>query len=399
MAPLASVLAAAEARLAQLQEEFARHREELQGLDAEIAAKREEKTIAARGEVSALLKKKEACQKDAKALTGACSIVEKAVAKVQRTADLGLEDWASVHEEKIKISDFAKGRLQENLDVLVGLKKACGGGLTFKDGVLTFAGSKEAIPKLQAALSALESDFEAWVESDDETSMRLAEARGELKRLAKKHDVTVERDGKSKWIRVAGPQQAAEKAVKTLKSVLEGKQDLDCPKNLIRDAKALIDDVEPETGCMAEVLSKGGWGGGGKICIRGDPQSVREATDKVREWLDEKEGATSVFRDLNKEISGWVGLDENQFWSDIGQMASNFGVCSKDPGDGQLELRGAPDAVKAAEKELQQILSFYKEKCKGNEKQAKKQAKAQEPAPDEDDWGAAPAAEPAPCAW
>jgi len=273
-----------------------------------------------------------------------------------------------------------------------------------KSGVLHYAGSKESLARLKEALAALESNFETAVACDDPTTLRLMDSRGEFTRISTKHGVEISKGDAG--VRVTGPPAAAEKAASLLKFIFQGREDLDCPKSLVGAAKAKAKDVEADTAALVEVLRTGGHAGGGVICIRGDEECVDQAAELLRAWLDEKEGATSEFVDVNPPVASWPPQLLAQLRGDLRILEQNKHVAVKDgalESVGRLELRGPPAAVGDAAKELQMILAFYKGECSKEASAAKAKAKAKpkaKPTPaDEDDWGAAPVAEPPPCSW
>merc|ERR1712046_85535 len=113
--------------------------------DKEIAAKSEERSIAAQQAISALRKKKEPLMKETKLLAGAISVVGKAIAKLQRAVDLGVDDWSKVHTEKIKLSSFARKKLADP-EALAELRRTCdGANILLKDDSLEFAGDKDKV--------------------------------------------------------------------------------------------------------------------------------------------------------------------------------------------------------------------------------------------------------------
>eukprot|EP00747_Dinoflagellata_sp_TGD_P166743 gnl/TRDRNA2_/TRDRNA2_190011_c0_seq1.p1 gnl/TRDRNA2_/TRDRNA2_190011_c0~~gnl/TRDRNA2_/TRDRNA2_190011_c0_seq1.p1 ORF type:complete len:375 (+),score=115.25 gnl/TRDRNA2_/TRDRNA2_190011_c0_seq1:29-1126(+) len=359
---LAALRQAAEARAAELHEAKAQGKVELESLESEIAVKKEERSIAAQEAVRTLQKKRETLQKDLKSLDGACAVVEKAVARISRAVELGCADWKSIHEEKVKVSEYVKERLEgSGQDALLkALRAKCQGELSVKAGALHFAGDKAELPKLQAALEALESAQveQAWVEGEEDT-LKLFEARGELARLAKRHAVEVGIEGGSIWI--SGPPKGTAATADMLKSMLEYSEDVDVPKALIGAAKAKAKEVEPLTGAFVEV-GREGWGGGGTIWIRGAEDCVKDAAAQLREWLDAKEGAVSEFVDVSKQTAGWTAPIYDQFRNDLGMMGQKFGIAVKTRDEGQLEVRGPADAVKAGKAELKMILDFYMKK-------------------------------------
>lgn len=400
MAPVAALLQAAQARSASLERTQLEQKADMESLEAEITAKRDERSIAAQETVRELLKRKEVAMRDARALVGALSLVGRAVTKLERASDLGLEDWAALHTEKMKLSGFAWKKLQEDPKSLESLRKACvGAGLVVKEGHLEFAGDRALVPKLKAALEALDANYETWIEIEDRDTFKLLDERDEIGSLARRSQVDISQDGN--WLLISGPPKAADTAAELIKSLLSAKEDLDCPKNLVGPAKAKAKEVESETGAVIAVDRSGGWCGGGVIYIRGLEQSVEEATTAFRAWLDEREGAISEFVDTAEDCQQLNSLLFDQFRNDTSMMAEKFGIAVKQTTPGKLELRGLPDAVVAANKELLMILGFYRKEQAKAAAEAEARAKAEEAPPPEpeDDWGAAPTAEPVPGAW
>eukprot|EP00929_Paragymnodinium_shiwhaense_P030324 TRINITY_DN17203_c0_g1_i1.p1 TRINITY_DN17203_c0_g1~~TRINITY_DN17203_c0_g1_i1.p1 ORF type:complete len:408 (+),score=179.97 TRINITY_DN17203_c0_g1_i1:93-1316(+) len=407
MVALAELLSAAEARNDALLAKKESTQADADALDATIAAKRAEKSIAAMNEVKELMKKKESMQKEVKTIAAACALVEKAVAKLNGAKKMGLSDWASVHESKVKPSEFALKRLQSDPKALETLRKAVpGASISFADKEIAFAGSKDDLPKLNDALTALEGDYEEVVEADDEDTVALLENRGEFSSLAKRKGVTITRQGTS--IRVSGPPAAAQAAVTTVKGILSGKADMDCPKQLFGAAKAVAKDVEAETGALIEVWKTGGWNGGGMIYIRGIDDCVEQAREQIQTWLDEKEGAYSELVDISKDTKEWEAKDVDQFCNDLQMMSQKFGIAAKpQTAPGKFELRGPHAAVEPALKEFHMIVDFYRQaslKAKAQQAHAAKSKQKAEEAKkkqeeEEDDWGAAPTAEPTPMSW
>jgi len=406
MAPLQALLEAAEGRGVELEACRVQQKGQLDDLEAEIAAKRSEKSIAAQNAVRELLKKREGLEKDSGNLKRACEVLTRAVEKLHRASRLGLSDPAALHEEKITLSGFAKSRLCDGdgaTEAVEQLRRASGGAeLEVKSGMLHYAGSKESLARLKAALSALESNFETAVACDDPTTLRLMDSRGEFTRISTKHGVEISKGDAG--VRVTGPPAAAEKVASLLKFIFEGREDLDCPKSLVGSAKAKAKDVEAETASLVEVLRTGGCGGGGVICIRGDEECVDQAAELLRGWLDEKEGAASQFVDVSPPIASWSPQLIAQFRGDLRILVQNKRVAVKDGAlepAGRLELRGPSGPVGDAAKELQMILDFYKGECskEASAAKAKTKPKAKPQPAEEDDWGAAPMAEPPPCSW
>merc|ERR1719160_307232 len=126
MAPLPSLLESARARSSDLEKAQQEQKTSIASLEAEIAAKREEKSIAGQEAVRDLLKKKEAATKESKQLAGALSLIGRAVAKLQKATELELSDWTRLHTEKLKLSGFAEKKLQEDPKLLEGLRSKCG---------------------------------------------------------------------------------------------------------------------------------------------------------------------------------------------------------------------------------------------------------------------------------
>lgn len=410
MAPVAELLAAIDARQQELSGEMVEHALEMERLEADIATKRGDKSESAQSEVRELLKKKESLQQGSRTLQGAIEVLANAAAKAKRASELGVVSWASVHEGKISISTFVRERLQENPDILNGLRRECGGGeLTFKDGVLRFAGDKAILPALQEALSRIESAFEAFVACDDAETLRFLDTRGEFKRIATKHSVEVTVESGA-GVRVSGVVQGAQKAEDAIRGLLKGSYDIDLPKNLFQAAKVKARDAEAETGAIIEICRSGGWAGAGRICLRGEEFCVNDAQEVMQAWLDDKEGCTSDWISAGSEITEWPPATLQEFRGDLDHLGSKFGVIVKDTSaPGELEVRGPPDNVSAAGKELQMILDFYKKaqkdaqaKAKAKPAKAKAKPKAvakQGPENEDDGWGSAPVAEPPPGTW
>jgi len=238
------------------------------------------------------------------------------------------------------------------------LKKICGGAeLTVQGSSIHFVGNKDVIGQLQTALIALESGYEEWLDTDDEDTLSLIEVRGELTRLAKKHGVEVSREGQ--WVHISGSAQGAKKVSASIKGMMSGKQDINCPKKLTGAAKAKSKDVEPETGAIVEVQRAGGWDDMGIIYIRGEVECVSQAGEIMQAWLDEREGLKSEFIDVSNEPANSC----DTFSGDLAQMGQWFGVTVRGPKScGTLELRGPPQKVSDARGELNRMLSFYKQK-------------------------------------
>lgn len=390
---------AAKSRISQLEKTQEEQKAGAASLDAEIAAKREERSIAAQNEVRELLKQKETKLKEAKTLTGALSLIGKAVAKLQRAAELGLDDWMAVHTEKVKLSAFLRRKLEEDPKALQGLRGACGSGeLELKDGSLEFCGDKASMPKLKAALEDLEANYETDVEIDDEDTFSLLDSRDEIGSLAKRHQVNISRAGAR--LTISGPVKTADKVADLLTALLAGKADLDCPKNLTGAAKAKVKEVESETGAVIGVFNHGGWDGGGIIYVRGVEQSVEDATTTLRAWLDEREGAISELVNTGEDSARWAAPLLDKFKNDAQMMGQKFGIAVKQTSNTvELELRGSPDVVVQAGKELAMIIDFYRKEQAKADAEAQAQQKAEEPVEEEDEWGAAPVAEPTPAAW
>jgi len=401
MAPNSTLLEAANARSTELQKAQLLQKTSMVSLEAEIKAKREEKSIAAQEAVRELLKQKEASMKEEKSLVGALSLIGKAVAKLQQALELGVSDWAAVHAEKIKLSSFARAKVEKEPKALESLKQACSGAqLVLQDGNLEFAGDKALVPKLKSALEALEQNYETSVEIDDEDTFSLLDSRDEISVLAKKNEVNIAKEGAS--LIVSGPPKSADKVADMIKALLAGKEDLDCPRNLIGAATKRAKEVESETGAIIATYPSGGWDGGGIMYIRGLDMCVEEATTALREWIDEHEGAFSEFVNISEDSGQWTGPLYDQFRNDAQMMGQKFGIAVKQTSTvGKLELRGLPDKVAEAHQELQMILGFYRKEHKKVEAGAAARAKAEEaPAAEaEDEWGAAPVAEPVVGAW
>jgi len=401
MAPLPALLSAAEARAQWLETAKREQKASMEALELDIGAARQEKSIAAQNTVRELLKKKEALMKEGRTLAGASALVEKAVTKARRAVDFGLDHWSAVHEDKLKLSDFARQMLGKDPKALEKLQKSCGGAeLSLKDGSLQFVGDKAQIPKLQEALTALESNYEVRVEGDEVETIDFIQFRGEFDSIMKRLNVKVSREGPL-TILVSGPPTDADKAADTLRGLFGGKEDIDCPTKLFGAAKKKAQEVEPETGALITVEKTGGWGGGGIIYVRGEEVSVQEATQMLREWLDEREGASSVFVNFAEDSAEWTAPIFNEFRNDLRMMGGKFGIAVKERNTaGELELRGPADKVAEAHKEFQMILGFYKKRQADAAKAAEAAAKAAEPEEEEDDeWGAAPVAEPTPGTW
>jgi len=222
------------------------------------------------------------------------------------------------------------------------------------------------------------------------------DARGELTRLATKHRVSFVVEGAS--VRLTGLKQEADKMGSMLRFLMLGREDLDCPKKLVVQAKARAKDVEAETGALIDVLRTGGWEDGGSVCIRGGDECVAEAAEQMQAWLDEVEGASSLFVDVGDLASSMDGATLDEFRNDVWTLGGRFGVAAKDriASKGQLELRGPEKAVAEGKGELKMVLDFYKQKAADAQKAQAKAKAAAKPAPEEDDWGAAPMAEPPP---
>lgn len=341
--------------------------------------------------------------KEAKNLTGAMALIGRAVAKLQRAVELGLDDWTAVHTEKFSITNFSRKKLEKNPQALEELKATCGGagGLVLNEGSLEFIGDKALVPKLKAAVQALDADYETWIEIEDEDTFSLLDAREEIGSIAKRNQVKISRD--ASWLGITGAPKGADNAAQLLKSLLAGKEDLDCPKNLVRKAIARAKEVESETGAIIAVETLGGFGGGGVIYIRGLEECVSQATTAFRFWLDELEGFVSEFVSSAGASGQLAGHLFDQFRNDTQMMGQKFQVAVKQTSTlGQLEIRGLPEKVAEANKELEMILAFYRKEQAKFEAQAKAIAKAEEPPPqaeEDDEWGAAPTAEPVPGAW
>jgi len=393
MAPLPTLLDAAQCRVKALETAQEEQKVSMESLEADIAAKRAERSISAQGQVRELLKQKETKMQETKTVAGALSLVGRAVAKLQRAVELGLDDWTAVHAEKVKLSAFLQKKLEGEPKALQDLRKACGAELELKDGTLEFCGDKAVMPKLKAALEDLEANYQTWIEIDDVDTFALLDYRDEIGSLAKRHEVNISRDGS--WLGVSGPMKAAAKATDLIKPLLSGKADLDCPRNLTGAAKAKAKEVESETGATIAVENSGGWGGGGIIYVRGIDKCVEEAATALRAWLDEREGATSEFVNLAQDSANWTAPLFDKFLNDTQMMSQKFGIAVKQTTTGELELRGSPDTVAQAGKELAMMVDFYrKEQAK-----SEAQVKVEQPPEPEDDWGAAPVAEPTPAAW
>lgn len=399
MAPLPSLLESARARSSDLEKAQQEQKTNIASLEAEIAAKREEKSIAGQEAVRDLLKKKEAATKESKQLAGALSLIGRAVAKLQKATELELSDWTRLHTEKLKLSGFAEKKLQEDPKALEGLRSKCGrSGLELKGDYLEFTGDKAVVAKLKQAVEDLEANYEIGVDIDDDDTFKLLDSRDEIGSLVKRHQVNMSQEGTR--LIISGPPKSAEKVADMIKAMMAGKEDLDCPKNLVGAAKGKAKDVETESGAIIAVWNVGGWNGSGVIYIRGLPDCVQEASDAFRVWLDEREGCTSEFVEVDS--GSWAPSLADQFKNDSQMMGQKFGVAVKPTSvTSRLELRGLPDAVAAANKEMQMILEFYqKEQAKVEKQKAAEEAEAAVPAEEpEDEWGAAPVAEPAPAAW
>jgi len=399
MAPLPTLLEAAKSRVSELEKTQDEQKAGVDSLDAEIAAKREERSIAAQNEVRELLKQKETKLKEAKTLAGALSLIGKAIVKLQRAVELGLDDWMSVHTEKVKLSAFLRKKLEEDPKALQGLRGACGSGeLALKDGSLEFCGDKASLPKLKAALEDLEANYETGIEIDDEDTFSLLDSRDEIGSVAKRHQVNISRAGTR--LTISGPVISADKVADLINALLAGKADLDCPQNLTGAAIAKAKEVEAETGAVIAVYRQGGRGGGGIIYVRGLEHSVEDATTALRAWLDEREGAVSEFVSIGEDSARWAASLLDKFRNDAQMMGQKFGIAVKQASNtGELELRGLPDAVAQAGKELAMIIDFYRNEHAKGEAETQAQQKAEEPVEEEDAWGAAPMAEPTPAAW
>jgi hypothetical protein len=395
MAPLPTLLEAAKARAAELETADKEKKEGMQELDKEIAAKREERSIAAQEAISALLKKKEIYMRESKTVAGAKSIVGKAIAKLQRAVDLGLDDWTQVHIEQVKISAFARKKLVDP-EELKALRGACGGSdLTLEDDGLEYSGSKENLGKLQEALLALESNYETWIECSDQATLRLFDSRGEIQSLAKRHTVDIQQDGN--WIGISGPPAAADKAASMLQAMFEGVKDIDCPTKLVGAMKPKAKEVEIATGAIVDVQRQGGWNGGGVIYVRGMESCVLEACTQLQAWLDEREGVTTELVDFAEDSALWTAPLFEQFKGDTHMMAQKFSIAVKETQKaGELELRGPTQALEVAKKELLTMIAWYKEEQAKADAQIAAEAS---PEPEDDGWGDAPIAEPVVGAW
>lgn len=387
------------ARSVELEKKDAAKKGEMKDLDAEMAARRQEKSIAAQQAISALLKKKEAFMQETKTLAGAVSLVRKAIAKLQRAADLGLDDWSNVHIEMVKLSGFARKKIETQPEVLADLIKKCdGASVVVKDDSLEFAGRKDSLKKLKTAVEELEANYETWVECSDEVTLNLFIRRGEMDSLAKRHKVNIQMD--SNWFGISAPPAVADKVAGILEDMFTGHEDIEFPANLLRAVRGKAKEVEEKTGVLIDVpgpkAGQGGW-----MAIRGLADCVQTASAQLNEWLDEQEGAIRETVNFADVSGGWTAAVWNQFRGDIQQMAQKFRIAVKETSNvGELELRGSSDGVSGARKELQMMLDWYR----SEEEKAEKARNAIDEPPEEEDsesdgWSTAPVAEPTVAAW
>jgi len=326
---------------------------ESDALNAEMAAKREEKTLAAMDAIRELMKRKEVLTKEALLLDGACAVVEKAVAKLRRSVALGLDDWKHLHEEKVAVSDYMIQRFADEPALLERLRD--GAELTLRDGALRFAGHKDGVEKLKEALARHEANFEMWLEGDEPT-LKLFEERGEFESVAKKRGVQIGREGS--WLWITGAQSSAKEAESFLKGLLSGSVDIDCPKKHVAGAKARAREVEPSTGAHIFVQGHGGWDGGGLIVVRGDEDCVEQAAEDMRAWVDEREGCTSKF--VKEEfLAALASPVYQQLRADLHQFGGKFSVVAKARGT-TVEVRGQAENIANSLKEMGELLDFYR---------------------------------------
>mmetsp|Transcript_90454 Transcript_90454/g.281168 ORF Transcript_90454/g.281168 Transcript_90454/m.281168 type:complete len:397 (+) Transcript_90454:74-1264(+) len=389
MAPLAALLDATAGRSADLDAESSAMGAELAALDREIAERREEKTIAAQSAVKELLKTKEVLQKKARSLGTAAGHVRLALAKLQKAQAVGLQDWKEFREEKLALSAFALAQLQDAA-VMARLKAACGGGMVTVEGnTLAFAGGCKVVPAVKKALELVESSYSASVEVEAET-LRFLESRGELRRIAEKHSVSISVE--EGHVHVTGVVEGARSAEKAVKWLLTGKASLACPRELIGAAKAQAKELEAETGALLEVLRSGA--GGGVVCIRGDVDCVREAEEQMRVWLDDREGAYSVFVEAAEALERLGPQKLEELRGDLAHFGSKFGIAAL-PVGGRLELRGPAGGgwEAPARAELRQILDFYAPAPAAQGPRGPQEPEQPAQAEPEDAWGAAPEAD------
>uniref|UniRef100_A0A7S4VE95 Uncharacterized protein n=1 Tax=Alexandrium monilatum TaxID=311494 RepID=A0A7S4VE95_9DINO len=392
MAPLEALLQAAAGRGTALDAEKGTLEEDLASMEKEVAAKRAEKSIAAMEAVKELLKQREALQKKARSLEAAASTVKLAVAKLQKAKAAGLPDWKELKEERLKLSDFAVKQLKEQA-ALDSLQEAGGRGAIVVEGsTLVFTGGATVLPDVKKALEALESSYSVSVELEADT-LKLLDARGELKRLGSKHSVELAPDGTS--VSITGPVDSVKITEKTIKWLLTGKAELSCPRELIGACKSQAKDVEAETGAFIEV-ARGGFGGSGMVRIRGDSECVAQAEEQLRTWLDDREGAYSVFIEIKEAFAKLSSEKLGQFNGDLVHFGQKLGITAYAE-NGKVELRGPQGGnwETPARAELHQIVDFYAPPAaapKAAKAQATPKAKAPEPAEDSG-WGAAPEAD------
>lgn len=403
MAPLAKLVSAAEERAAKLAESQGKNVAELESVEAAIVEKSAEKSIAALDAVREMRKTKENLNQEIRVGATAISIVEKALAKLRLAEKLGLSRWDAVHEEAIQLSDFVRQKLTKDPAAIERLKVTCdAASLSLSDGALQFLGGKEGGAKLNEALEALAADYEERVDVEEADALDLFVKRGEFVGLAKRHGVTISRDGATS-VRVVGPPKVVAIAASLVRGLFTGSADLDVPTKLVGAANTYAKDVEIETGAVVELGRTGGWGGGGVAWLRGVDTCVEEAREKMQAWLDEREGATSEFLGVIKDSAEWPAGTLSQFQNDLQMMGGKFGIVVKQREP--LEFRGPPDAVAGAVKEYSMILGFYekehaKQRALASKAAAAAAASATAAAGEADEgWGAAPVAEPTPSSW
>eukprot|EP00405_Crypthecodinium_cohnii_P042607 CAMPEP_0206552302 /NCGR_PEP_ID=MMETSP0325_2-20121206/16011_1 /ASSEMBLY_ACC=CAM_ASM_000347 /TAXON_ID=2866 /ORGANISM="Crypthecodinium cohnii, Strain Seligo" /LENGTH=395 /DNA_ID=CAMNT_0054052173 /DNA_START=46 /DNA_END=1233 /DNA_ORIENTATION=+ len=388
MAPSPSaLLEAATARKSELDEDVESAKGEIAALDTQIAEKRAERTIAAQNAVKDLLKDKEALMKKIRLSEGAAKHVSLALEKLQLAVAAGLDDWKALIEEKVAMSDFAQKRLKEDPSCLKMLEASTSGGkLTLEGPKLAFKGGSQGLENLKKALAGLESGYSCTVEVEI-VMMGVLDRRDWFNKQADKHGVEVEKDANGTSVTISGPAEKAKKLADSLKFLLTGKADLYCVRDLIAPCRTSAKEIEEQTGAFIDVL-KGGFGGGGLIYVRGDREGVAEAEEKMRAFIDAKEGKYSVFLD----VPFYQKLDPEKaqhFENDLPAFGAACGMEAWMSEDKlRLEMRG-PAANKnwetKARTEFKQLSGWYLQQLKEASKPK---------APKEDDpWGPAPEAE------
>jgi len=305
----------------------------------------------------------------------------------------GLQDWRELVKERLKLSPFAKEQVAQK-SVMSNLHTVAGGGtLSVEGDVLVFAGAAKFVDPLKKAVDALETSFSTSVDVEAEL-LRLLESRGQLKRFKERHEAEFSVQGGT--ITISGSVENVRKAEKAIKFLTTGAMDLPCPRQLVGAAKAQAKELEAETGAYIDVV-RGTAGSESMFVVRGDAEGVRDAEERLHAWLDETEGAYSVFVDISEALKRMDPGKVDTFSNDLGHLSNKFGILAR-LSQNRVELRGSKtgDWEKAGRSELNMIVDFYAPLAKPTKAPAAKQtpkAKPVEKEPEDDAWGAAPEAE------